>query len=142
GLFTEILTNGGVAFRRTITFVEEEVERLVHAIEPLTEFITSRRGECNAMLHQAASGALDSFLDGLFSGEEGVGDFAVAETAQCFQGQSQLILARKMRMAAREHHSQLAVVDLRIEKKLVNPFVMNGARAGPRLQYAFTDLVA
>src|SRR5262245_34311975 len=47
-----------------------------------------------------------------------------------------------MRMAAREHHPQLAVLDLGIEKVLFNPFVLHRASGDPRSQHTFTNLVA
>src|SRR6516165_11422191 len=45
-------------------------------------------------------------------------------------------------MAACEDHPELAVLDLAVEKQLVEPLLVHGARGRPPLQGALSDLVA
>ena len=49
GLFAQIGANGGFAFGRTVAFVEEQVQHLVHDVEPADEFAGRRRVEISVL---------------------------------------------------------------------------------------------
>ena len=111
GVFAQIGANGRFAPRRAMAFVEDQVENLVHGVEPLDELRGIRRFQRDVVIDQVSSGALESFLDRFFVDQERASDFGDAETAQCFQRQCELVFSGQRGMAAGEDHPKLAVFD-------------------------------
>ena len=124
GVLAEIGANGRFALGRAMAFVEDQVEDLVHGVEPLDELRGVGRVERDVVVDQVAGGALKSFLDRFFIDQKGAGDFGDSKAAQCFQGQGELVLSRQQGMTAGEDHPKLAVFDGRVEKQVVDSLVV------------------
>ena len=100
------------------------------------------RRSTGAACTEIAGGALEALLDRFLADEKGASNLRVAEAAKCFQRESNLVFARQARMAAREDHAQLAILDLRVEKEVVDPFLMHRSRGGPFVGGAAPDSVS
>ena len=85
GVFAEIGANGRFAFGGAIAFVEDQVEDLVHGVEPLDELRGVGRLERDVMVDQVARRALESLLDRFFGDQECAGDFGDAKAAEVFK---------------------------------------------------------
>jgi hypothetical protein len=140
-LLTKVGANRPFAVGRAMAFIEEKVKDLMHRVNPLGELARLGWLEHNVMFDQVAGGALETLLDCFLADEEGAGDFRVAEAAQGLERQGQLVFSRQMEMAAGEHHSELAVLDFRVEKQIVQTFFIRRPVGGPLPQDALTDLV-
>ena len=70
GILAEIGADGRFAFRAAIAFIEDEVENLVHDIEPLDQLGALGGLEPHAMVDQVERGALKALLDRLFRNQE------------------------------------------------------------------------
>ncbi len=120
GVFAEIGANGRFAPGRAMPFVENQVEDLVHGVEPVDELRGVGRVQRYVVVDEFLGGALQSLLDRFFIDQEAPSDFGGAKTAQCFQGQGKLVFSRQQRMTAGENHLKLAVFDGGVEKEVVD----------------------
>src|SRR5262249_9138979 len=95
-----------------VTLVEKQVDGLVDGVQALPYIRGAADFAESPRKLEQFSGTTQSLFDGVFGGQEGVGNFRNAETAKRLQDQRHLDFSRKLRMAAGEHHSELVVLDL------------------------------
>ena len=122
GVLAEIGANGRFAFRAAIAFIEDQVENLVHGVEPIDQLAALGGSSRTLMVDQIEGGALKPLLDGFFGDQQRPSDFRDAEAAEGFECQGDLVFASERRMAAGEDHPELAVFDRRVEKEVVDSF--------------------
>src|SRR5262249_34108463 len=119
---------------RAVSLVEEQVQHLMDAVEPVDELAVAGRIEHDTVLDEIAGGALQALLDRLLGYEQSSRHLRVPESAQRRQGERDLVGPVETGMAAREHHPQLAVLDLRVDEELVDADLDRRARGGPLLR--------
>src|SRR5580704_7032024 len=116
GLFAQVGANGPISLACAVALVKEQIEHLMHAVEPRKKLIGRWDFQPGLMLQETLSRPLQTFFDGFLRHEKGAADFRVAETAQGFQSEGELVFTSEPRVTAGEHHFKLAVLDFFVEK--------------------------
>ncbi|MGC4094058.1 MAG: hypothetical protein QM756_40345 [Polyangiaceae bacterium] len=103
-----------------IALVEQQVDGLVHRLEPPRNVHQLRQLKEAAAVAQRLARPPEAPLDGVFREQQRVGDFTHAEATQRLQDQGQLQVDRQLRLTTREHHAQLVVADFALARGLPN----------------------
>src|SRR5262249_37831377 len=93
GILAEIGTDGRLSFRAAIAFVEDQVENLVHGVEPLDQLGSVGGLESHVLINEVECSALKSLLDCLFRKEKRPGNFGDPKAAKRLQGHGDLVFA-------------------------------------------------
>ncbi len=94
-----------------VAFVEEQVDRFEHRVEPGGHIGGRRRSKWDVALPQQPLRADESLRDRPLVGEKRPGDFADAEAANDLQRQRHARICGQDRMTGHEHHPELVVVE-------------------------------
>ena len=116
GLAADVLPDQAVAAGGLVAFVEQQVKRVQHAVEPPCQLLALGDLKRNLLIANLLLRACQPLGDRRLGGEEGAADFRHAEAAQGLQGQRDLRLVRNARMAAHKHQPQAVVGDLLVTK--------------------------
>ena len=109
GFLAKFLAHEALAHGGFVAFVEKQVERVQHAIEPGRKLGGIRHGKRQREFADALPGAHQALGDRCFAGEKGGGDFRGAEPAQRAQRERDLRFGGEFGMKADEHHPQRVV---------------------------------
>jgi len=112
GFLAKLLAHQLFTAGRLVAFIEQEVERVQHAVETGLELAARRNLEGDVRVPDLLFGARQALGDGGFGGEKRRRDFSRAEAAKKLQGERDLSLGGHQRMTAHEHHAQPVVGNL------------------------------
>ena len=120
-LVADFLAHQFLAAGGLVAFVEQQVERLQHAVQPARQFLAGGNLEGNLRLADFLFGAGQALGDGGIGGQKGAADFRDAETAKGLQRERDLRFRGNQRMAADEHHAQAVVGDFLVGEQRLRP---------------------
>src|SRR3954470_7364371 len=115
GFQAKLLSHEGLAAGSLVTFVEQQVKRLQHAIETASQLFASRNLEWDGQFAYPLLGPNQSLGDSGFSCQKCLRNFRGTETAKGLQRESRLGFLRDQRMAAGEHQPETAVFQFVVE---------------------------
>src|SRR5882724_958335 len=110
-LVAELLAHHRVGMRAMVALVEQEMQRVVHVIEPGPDIVVRAHIEERAELRERLPRADQPLLDRRLRGKKRLRDLADAETARIPQDDGELRVRAQRGVAAGEDEAQIVVLD-------------------------------